>query len=90
MTSNMKNVTFSLPVEYIDKLREYSKNKIIPSMSAGIRDALDNYFKMQEKRKVYEIMKEASSDKLLLNDICETMSAYSFSDEENDGGNDNW
>lgn len=90
MTSNLKNITFSLPVEYIDKLREYSKNKITPSMNAGIRDALDNYFKMQEKRKTYEIMKEASSDKQLFNDICETMSAYSFSDEENNGGNDNW
>jgi hypothetical protein len=90
MTSNLKNVTFSLPVEYIDKLREYSKSNIIPSMNAGIRDALDNYFKMQEKKKAYEIMKEASSDKLLLNDINETMSAYNFSDEENNGGNDNW
>lgn len=90
MTSTLKNVTFSLPVEYIDKLREYSKSNIIPSMNAGIRDALDNYFKMQEKKKAYEIMKEASSDKLLLNDIKETMSAYNFSDEENNGGNDNW
>lgn len=90
MTSTLKNVTFSLPVEYIDKLREYSKSNIIPSMNAGIRDALDNYFKMQEKKKAYEIMKEASSDKLLLNDINETMSAYNFSDEENNGGNDNW
>lgn len=80
MSSSLKNVTFSLPVEYIDKLREYSKSKIIPSMNAGIRDALDNYFKMQEKKNVYEIMKKASSDKLLLNDISETMSVYNFSE----------
>ncbi|HRX42664.1 MAG TPA: hypothetical protein P5315_07800 [Clostridia bacterium] len=90
MNSGLKSITFSLPVEYIDKLREYSKNKIIPSMNAGIRDALDNYFKLQEKKRVYEIMKEASTDNLLLNDISESMAAFNGIDEDADGGNEDW
>ena len=90
MNSGLKSITFSLPVEYIDKLREYSKNKIIPSMNAGIRDALDNYFKLQEKKRVYEIMKEASTDNLLLNDISESMAAFNCIDEDADGGNEDW
>jgi len=90
MRSRLKNITFSLPEDYIEKLREYSRKDIIPSMNAGIRDALENYFKMKEKMLNYEIMKEASSDKLLLNDINETTNAYRYSDSENNGGNENW
>ncbi len=90
MNSRLKNITFSLPMEYIEKLRKYSKENIISSMNAGIRDALDDYFKKQEKKRIHEIMKEASSDKLFLNDINETMSACKASDKENLGGNEDW
>jgi hypothetical protein len=90
MSSKLKNVTFSLPVEYIDKLRDYSKKKIIPSMNAGVRNALDDYFKKQEKKRIYETIKSASSDRLFLNDIDETMSAYKTIDEENSRRSEDW
>jgi len=90
MSRNSKNITFSLPIEYIEKLRNYSDNSYIPSMNAGVKRALDNLFMQIEKERLYKIMKEASTDKMFLNDINETMNAYMHVDSETSGGHEEW
>jgi Arc/MetJ-type ribon-helix-helix transcriptional regulator len=47
--SKSKNVTFNLPPEIIDKYKYYVKNDLIPSVSAGVREALEEYSKKIEK-----------------------------------------
>lgn len=86
----LKNVTFSLPVEYINKLREYSNNKYIDSMNSGVKTALENLFKQIEKDKLYKTMQEASKDNMLLNDIEDISNAYRFADSDLSGGKDKW
>ena len=49
MTNKVKNVTFSLPVELIDKLKEFSEKNYIPSVSSAVREALQLYTKTIEK-----------------------------------------
>ena len=90
MNMSLKNITFSLPESYIVKLRTFSKNDTVPSMNAAIRQALDDYFKKLEKQKIYDLMKDATTDVAFMNDIGETMDAYAISDSENTGGNEDW
>ena len=90
MSRNSKNITFALPIEYIEKLRNYSDNSYIPSMNAGVKKALDALFKQIEKEKLYDIMQEASKDKMFLNDIDDTMNAYKFTDSEALGEDEEW
>ena len=90
MSRNSENITFSLPIEYIEKLRNYSDNSYIPSMNAGIRRALDILFMQIEKERLYEIMKEAATDQIGLNDIDDTMNAYKHVDSEMSGRNEEW
>ena len=90
MSLNTKNITFSLPVEYILKLRNYAEKNYIPSMNAGVKKALDALFEQIEKEKLYSVMQEDSKDKIFMKDIEDTMNVYRFSDSEVSGGNDEW
>jgi len=90
MSAKSKNITFSLPEEYILKLRKYSENKSIASMNAGVKMALEKLFLQIEKEKLYNTMQAASEDKMFMNDIEETMSAYKVADSEISGGKDEW
>lgn len=82
MSSKLKNITFSLPVDLIEKLKECANNNYINSMNAGVREALEKYIENIEKEKLYEEMVEASNDSLFMEDLCDSMNAFSVSDEE--------
>lgn len=82
MSSKVKNVTFSLPIEIIEKYKEYAKNNYIPSLNAGVKEALEEYVIKLEKEKLKHEMIEASKDPLFMKDLNETMDAFESSDDE--------
>ncbi|HBE06236.1 MAG TPA: hypothetical protein DCY85_07065 [Firmicutes bacterium] len=77
-----KNITFSLPVELIEKLRECADNNHIPSVSAGVREAIEQYVTNIEKKALHDKMMEAAKDALFMKDLHNSMSAFSVSDAE--------
>jgi metal-responsive CopG/Arc/MetJ family transcriptional regulator len=82
ISSKLKNVTFSLPVDLIEKMRKYAKENYIDSMNAGVREALEEYIVNIEKKKLYTDMVEAAGDPLFMEDLHESMAAFSVSDAE--------
>ncbi len=80
--TKLKNVTFSLPVDLIDKLKEYSDKNYVASVSSAVREALQLYSKTIEKENLYREMKEASRDPLFMEDLDESMDAFAISDDE--------
>lgn len=82
MVTKLKNITFSLPVDLIDKLKEYSEKNYISSVSSAVREALQLYSKTIEKENLYREMKEASKDPLFMEDLNEIMDAFTISDDE--------
>ena len=58
--------TATLPLAYIDELKELAKEKKIPSVNFAINKALDGYLK-ERKASLYEtLLKEAGQDKAFL------------------------
>lgn len=82
MVTKLKNVTFSLPVDLVEKLKEYSEKNYIPSVSSAVREALQLYSKKIEKENLYKEMKKASKDPLFMEDLNESMDAFTISDDE--------
>jgi len=85
MAVNVKNATFSLPIDLLEKLKEYAKNDDIPSLNAGVREALEEYAKKIEKEKFRRRMTEASRDPLFMKDLEDSMKAFEDSDAEMEG-----
>lgn len=82
MGSKVKNITFSLPIELIDKLKNYASEKYIPSLNVGVKEALEEYSVKIEKEKYKNEMIEASQDEDFIKDMYECMKAFEASDEE--------
>jgi metal-responsive CopG/Arc/MetJ family transcriptional regulator len=80
--TKVKNVTFSLPVEIIEKFKEYAQNHYITSLNAGVKEALEEYAKRIEKEKLMKEMQEAAKDPIFMKDLVETMNAFEYSDIE--------
>ena len=89
MATNVKNATFSLPVTLLEKIKDYAKNQDIPSLNAGVREALEEYSKKIERKKLRKQMKEASQDPLFMKDLEDSMKAFESSDAEI-GGQQEW
>jgi hypothetical protein len=90
MGSKQKNVTFSLPEDVVDKIRGYVEEKYIPSLNAGVKEALEEYTAKLEKLKFKKAMELASKDPLFINDIENTMAAFEKPDMEIIGGTEEW
>lgn len=88
--SKVKNVTYSLPVELIERLKSYAKNNYINSVNSAVKEALEEYVKILEKKKLLEEMKKASQDPIFMKDLEENMKAFESSDIEVDGGDNEW
>jgi len=82
MTSKVKNATFSLPNELLEKLREYANLKYIPSINSGVKEALEEYVKKIEKENLFKEMLEASRDPLFIKDLEDSMVIFESSDSE--------
>lgn len=82
MSARVKNVTFSLPTEIVEKFKEYAKNNYIPSLNAGVKEALEEYVKRVEKEKLRQEMLEASKDPQFMKDLEDSMKDFEASDTE--------
>ncbi len=70
---NLKNVTFSIPVVLLEKFKEYAREKYIPSLNSGVKQALEEYSKKIEKERLYKTMLEAPMDPLFMKDLDDSM-----------------
>ncbi len=82
MAAKLKNVTFSLPVDLVEKYKAYAQNNYIPSVNAGVREALEEYAAKIEKEKLKIEMMQAAQDPLFMQDLAESMRAFESSDLE--------
>ncbi len=79
-----KNYTFSLPIDQMEKLKNYVNEEELPSLNSAVREAIATYIASHEKQKLKDEMKKAAQDPLFLEDIRETMADFSHSDSEVD------
>jgi len=82
MSVKTKNITFSLPVELIEKFKSCVKENYIISMNNAVKKAMEDYLKKIEKEKLYKEMLEASKDPLFMRDLEDSMKAFEISDSE--------
>jgi hypothetical protein len=90
MASQVKNVTFSLPVELLEKFKDYAKNNYIPSLNAGVKEALEEYAGRIDKEKLYKQMSEAAKDPLFMKDLEDSMKSFESSDIQTAKGIPEW
>jgi len=85
MSNNIETTRFTatLPIEYIEELKEMAKEKKIPSINFAFIKAIEAYLDEIKKEKYNLLMKEASEDKEFLerNTKCEE----DFSDVDREG-----
>jgi len=82
MGAKVKNVTFSLHVDLLEKYKAYARSNYIPSVNAGVREALEEYAVKIEKEKLKKEMLQAAQDPLFMQDLEENMRAFESSDLE--------
>lgn len=82
MPQPVKNYTFSLPIDLLNKLKNYSNDGYVPSVNAAVKEALEVYLKSLEKQKLYEEMKAASQDPIFMQDLKDSMNDFNYSDFE--------
>lgn len=73
----MKNVTFSLPDELMENIRELAKARSIKSINQFVREALEEYIKEQKRIKIEQAMQRAVNDPLFAADVSECENAFS-------------
>ena len=79
--------TTVLPKECLDELKKLSDRKVIPSVSQGIRLAVEGFVAAQ-KRQAYEAsMKDAATDTAFIKRTVEAQKDFAAVDEE---GEDSW
>ncbi|MEW6624891.1 MAG: hypothetical protein AB1420_17500 [Bacillota bacterium] len=82
MSKVIKNYTFSLPIDLLNKLKKYSNEGLVPSVNSAVKDAIESYVKLIEKQNLYIQMKEASKDPMFMEDLDSVMHDFSYSDFE--------
>ena len=82
MGQMVKNYTFSLPIDLLNKLKKYSSEGYAPSVNAAVKEALESYVKQFEKQNLYNQMKAAAQDPIFLQDLEEAMNDFSYADFE--------
>lgn len=90
MVMKVKKVTFSLPTEIIDKFKKYAKVKYIPSVNAGVREAMEEYSIKIEKEILKKDMLEAAKDPMFMRDLHESIKDFEASDAEATKGMEEW
>jgi hypothetical protein len=88
--SKSKNVTFNLPPELIEKYKGYVKSEFIPSVNAGVKEAMEVYSKRIEKEILKNEMIKASKDPQFMKDLNESMNDFENIDTEPAKENSEW
>jgi len=82
MTGEAINVTYSLPVELADKYRDFARAGHIPSISAAVREAMEEYAAKLQHEIVKKEMETAARDPLFIGDMEQV--AADFADIDGD------
>ena len=82
MSKSSKNFTFSLPIDLLDKLKDFSKEGYISSVNAAVKEAIESYVIKLEKQNLYLTMKEAAKDPMFIKDLDDAISDFTYSDFE--------
>lgn len=87
MTNNMQTTRFTatIPVCFINELKELAKADKIPSVNYAIRQAVEDYLAQVRKTQYNEMMKEAAKDKRFINRTIKCDEDFSFADGEVQG-----
>jgi len=80
-----KNFTFSLPENLVDKIKGYAEDNLIPSINAGVKEALTEYVCRIDKEILRNKMAQAAKDPLFMKDLEDCMKDFEASDRELDG-----
>ena len=60
--TNIKNVTFALPVTMMDEIRQLAKSQRKSSINSLVREALEHYLAEKQKEEIRHDLLEASRD----------------------------
>lgn len=90
MSKKLKNVTFSLPVDLLEEFKEFVDYDCIPSVNAGVREALEEYSIKMKKEILAKEMKKASSDPIFMKDLEDNMKVFEVIDNETSRGIHEW
>ena len=90
MKKKQKNFTFSLPVDLVDKIKGYAQENHIPSINAGVKEALTEYVCQIDKEILRSKMAKAAKDPLFMKDLEDCVKDFEASDSELDREADTW
>ena len=83
-TENIR-YTATLPLAYLNELKEMAKNKKIPSVNYAINEALEEYLRGRKAAQYESLMKEAGRDKAFLDRTAVCMEDFNIIDSEVSG-----
>lgn len=81
-TTTLEKVTFALPADLMQQVREFVGRGVFPSQNALVREALQHEIKRQREEWIAREYAEAASDPLFLEDMAQTMAAFESSDAQ--------
>lgn len=77
--------TATLPVSYLEELKNLANTRQIPSVNFAIRQAVDDYLTQVKKRRYDAEMAEAAKDEAFLKRTMKCADDFSFADGEVQG-----
>ena len=77
-----KKVTFYLPINLIDEIKDIVKGGIAPSQNAFVQKALTQEVKKARDKMLRDEFAEAAKDPLFLQDLNETEEAFESADAQ--------
>ena len=80
-TENIR-YTATLPLSYLNELKDMARDKKIPSVNFAINEALDEYMQSRKAAQYESLMKEAGRDKAFLDRTTACMEDFGIVDGE--------
>ena len=77
--------TTVLPKSCIDELKNLASKKVVPSVSQGIRMAIENFVAIQKQQDYENGIKEAASDNAFIQRTMDTQADFASIDDEGAG-----
>ncbi|MCL1844669.1 MAG: hypothetical protein FWF77_02065 [Defluviitaleaceae bacterium] len=74
--------TTVLPKVYIDEMKSLADKKIVPSVSQGIRLAIEDFIEFQKQLAYANSLKDATGDNAFINRTMDTQNDFSVVDNE--------
>lgn len=77
-----RKVTFSLPADLLEEVRQFVQDGVTPSQSAFVAEALEKEIYVRRRAQLREEFQQAAADPEFLRDIDETMRDFAAADAE--------